>query len=201
MRCIGVATTTLAALTLIVAGCQRQPQTVRQRPLPPYDGGVSPAPDTFFMTSSAFKDGGKLPVRYTDDGEDISPPLAWQGTPRGTASFVLVMDDPDAPSGTFTHWVLYNLPGEGKDLPAAVPKTETLPKLGGAEQGLNSAGKIGYMGPAPPPGRTHHYRFTIYALNVKLDLAPGVQRAQLDKALRAQAVILGQSMIIGTYRR
>jgi len=152
----------------------------------------------FTLTSSAFKDQAPIPVRYTCDGDDISPPLAWSGAPPGTVSFALIVDDPDAPRGVFTHWVLFNLPGHVQDLPEALPKTERL--AGRGLQGRNDFNRIGYGGPCPPPGHAaHHYRFTLYALDTMLDLPPGSSKQRVHDAF--QGHILDLTQLVGTYQR
>ncbi|MFW6112670.1 MAG: YbhB/YbcL family Raf kinase inhibitor-like protein, partial [Chloroflexota bacterium] len=119
--------------------------------------------------SAAFKEGGRIPQKYTCKGQDISPPLKWENAPDETRAFTVIVDDRDAPGGVFTHWVLFNLPASTSELPAAIPAQERLP--GGALQGKNDFGRIGYSGPCPPPGPAHHYRFTVYALDKPLELA------------------------------
>jgi Raf kinase inhibitor-like YbhB/YbcL family protein len=151
------------------------------------------------LTSSAFKHGETIPKKYTADGDDVSPPLRWEGSPQGTKSFALICDDPDAPRGTWTHWVLYNLPADLGTLEEGVPQQETQP--GGARQGTNSWGKgnIGYRGPAPPPGKPHRYFFKIYALDSVLDQAPGAGKERLEKAMKGHVLAHGELM--GTYGR
>lgn len=148
------------------------------------------------ITSPVFEDGGLIPAKYTCDGQDISPPLQWEQVPQGTKSIALICDDPDAPIGTFVHWVLFNLPTETKELSENIPADRTLPN--GARQGTNDFGKIGYGGPCPPSG-THRYFFKIYALDAKLDLAAGASKQELLKAMEGH--ILGQGQIIGKYKR
>ena len=148
------------------------------------------------ITSSAFEDGGLIPAKYTCDGADISPPLQWDGPPEGTRSIALICDDPDAPVGTFVHWVLFNLPPETKELVENVPADETLPN--GAKQGTSDFGRIGYGGPCPPSG-THRYFFKIYALDTEIDLAVGAGKSQLLKAIEGH--ILAQGQLIGKYKR
>lgn len=149
------------------------------------------------LTSPAFAYGEKIPVRFTCEGEDISPPLQWAGTPVETRSYALIMDDPDAPRGTWIHWVLFNLPGETVELAPAVP---TLPELpSGARHGRNTAGDMAYAGPCPPPGNPHRYFFRLYALDIMLGLAPGVTRQELEQAMHQH--ILGQGTLMGTYQR
>lgn len=132
------------------------------------------APASITVTSTAFRDGAAIPRQYTCDGASTSPPLAWTGVPAGTASLAIVVDDPDAPNGTFTHWVLLDLAPQATELTAGT----TPPN---AKQANNSAGKPSYAGPCPPSG-THHYRFTVYALSKATGLANGTD---LDEALKA----------------
>ena len=117
----------------------------------------------FQMTTTAFSSGGTIPKNYTCDGPDLSPPLTWKDAPAGTQSFALIADDPDAPAGTWVHWVVYNVPSTAKELPEGVQKTEKLPD--GTLQGRNDFRKIGYGGPCPPPGKPHRYFFKLYALD------------------------------------
>ncbi len=148
------------------------------------------------ITSSAFEDGGMIPSKYTCDGADISPPLQWDAVPEGTAGIAVICDDPDAPMGTFVHWVLYNLPPDTTQLPENVPAVDTLPN--GAKQGVSDFGRVGYGGPCPPSG-THRYFFKIYALDAKLDVPGRVDKAALLKAMKGH--ILGQGQLIGKYKR
>jgi Raf kinase inhibitor-like YbhB/YbcL family protein len=148
------------------------------------------APSVITVTSSAFAEGGSVPSRFTCDGEDLSPPLAWSGVPADVAAVALVVDDPDAPSGTFTHWVVLDLPPgttsleEGADPPGA--------------QARNSAGKAAWMGPCPPTG-THRYRFTVVALRARTGLADGTALMDALAAVRDGAVAQGR--LTATYRR
>jgi Raf kinase inhibitor-like YbhB/YbcL family protein len=152
---------------------------------------------TLSLSSSVFQDGGNIPTKYTCDGEDVSPPLAWDDPTAGTQCLVLVVDDPDAAGGVFTHWLLFNLPADSHELPEAVPAQNELPN--GALQGKNDFAKIGYGGPCPPSGATHHYRFTIYALDQPLDLKAGVSRKQVIDAIKGHILAWGQ--LIGMYQR
>lgn len=152
---------------------------------------------TLSLLSTAFKEGDKIPVKYTCDGQDISPPLAWDEPPQLTEAFVLIVDDPDAPSGVFTHWVLFNLPANVRQLGEGIPAQEQLQN--GALQGKNDFGRIGYGGPCPPRGPAHRYRFMIYALDKSLDLNPGASKKQLIDAMKGH--ILAQGQLIGTYQR
>lgn len=149
------------------------------------------------LKSSAFKDGEAIPARYTCEGENISPELTWSGVPGGTQSFALIMDDPDAPSGVFTHWVIFNIPADSRELSEAVPTQSQLPS--GALQGRTDFGRIGYGGPCPPPGSPHHYRFTLYALEKQLELAAGTSKRPVLNA--AAGHILAQAKIVGIYQR
>jgi len=150
------------------------------------------------ITSTAFTNGADIPIKYTCHGQNISPALNWSGSPAGTASFALIMDDTDA---VYTHWVIFNLPPDARGLPEAVPKDETL--ANGALQGKTGSGGIGYptgyFGPCPPKGSPHHYRFTVYALDTLLDLAAGASKDQLLQAM--QGHILGQAQLVGIYQR
>ena len=148
------------------------------------------------ITSSAFEDGGLIPAKYTCDGADVSPPLQWDAVPEGTRSIALICDDPDAPMGTWVHWVLFNLPSDAKELAENIPTEETLPN--GAKQGVNDFGRIGYGGPCPPGG-THRYFFKIYALDTEVDLQAGADKRRLLKTMEGH--ILGQGQLIGKYKR
>ena len=148
------------------------------------------------LTSSAFKEGEAIPRQYTCDGIDISPPLEWTGVPKSAKTIALIADDPDAPSGRFVHWVLYNLPAENIGLVENVPATENV--KGGGIQGKNGFEKIGYGGPCPPSG-THRYFFKIYALDNELPLKAGATKAEVEKAMQGHIVAQGQLM--GTYSR
>ena len=152
------------------------------------------------LTSPAFANGARIPVRHTGEGEDRSPPLEWTDPPEGTKAFALICDDPDAPRGTWDHWILWNIPADRAKLPEGVARTETLPDLGGARQGRNSWPKTGYNGPMPPPGHgTHHYHFVLYALDTVLDLKPGADKKALLAAMDKH--ILGKAKLTGTYSR
>jgi Raf kinase inhibitor-like YbhB/YbcL family protein len=150
----------------------------------------------FELTSSAFAHGEVIPRKYTCDGEDISPPLGWGNPPDGTRSFALINDDPDAPVGTWVHWVLYNLPADARALPEAVPSDPEL--ADGSRHGQNSGRRLGYAGPCPPSG-THRYFFKLYALDTALALDPGANKEQVLKAMEGH--ILGQAEVMGVYSR
>ena len=163
-----------------------------------YDDGSRRGPSvTLHLTTPAFTPGADIPAEYTCDGSDTSPALHWNTAPEGTQSFALILDDPDAPRGTWVHWVLYDLPPTARDLPAGVPPDGTLPS--GARQGRNDFGRTGYGGPCPPPGRAHRYYFRLYALDKRLELPPGSTRAQADRSMRGH--ILAQAELMGRYHR
>jgi Raf kinase inhibitor-like YbhB/YbcL family protein len=149
------------------------------------------------VSSSAFQEGSKIPAKYTCEGQDVSPALTWGEPPAGTQSFALIVDDPDAPGGVFTHWVVFNLPADSRGLPEAVPAQAQLPD--GSVQGKNDFGKLGYGGPCPPPGRPHRYQFTLYALDQSLDLKAGAAKKPVIDAM--QGHILAQGRLTGTYQR
>jgi len=148
------------------------------------------------LKSAAFSEGGWIPEKYTCDGDNVSPPLEWSGLPAGTASLALICDDPDAPMGTWVHWVVFNIPPETDGLPENVPPEREL-KQGGL-QGINDFRKIGYGGPCPPGG-THRYSFKLYALDCRLDLPAGITKAQLMAAMEGH--ILDQAVLMGRYSR
>ncbi len=152
---------------------------------------------TLSLLSPAFQEGEKIPVKYTCEGQDVSPVLTWGEPPLETQTFALIVDDPDAPVGVFTHWVLFNVPSDSRQLAEAVPNQDKLPS--GALQGKNDFGKIGYGGPCPPPGRPHRYQFTLYALEKPLDLKAGASKKQVLDAM--QGHILTQGQLTGTYQR
>ena len=136
------------------------------------------------LTSDAFDDGGTIPRRHTCDGEDVSPALSWEGAPDGTASFALVVHDPDAPRGDWVHWVIYDIPGHLTGLPEKAGPAERLDHLGEAVQGTNDFGRIGWGGPCPPPGKPHRYVFTLTALDAPLGLEPAADRENVETAAR-----------------
>ncbi|HET8632442.1 MAG TPA: YbhB/YbcL family Raf kinase inhibitor-like protein [Thermomicrobiales bacterium] len=189
---IGRRRTLLAlALGLALAACGGATPTPAPRAASP-----SAAVPRFRLTSAAFANDQPIPVRYTCDGQGLSPPLAWDGQPPDVASYALVVDDPDA-RGDFTHWLLVDLPGAAVSLPEGVPAGDR-PPVGGV-QGKNDFGKSGYGGPCPPAGAAHHYHFTLYALDATLGLAPGVAKPQVLAALNGH--ILAEAQLVGAYRR
>lgn len=145
----------------------------------------------FQVSSSAFSESQSIPQKYTCDGQNVSPPLQWEGAPRNTRSFAIVVDDPDAPSGTFVHWVLYNLPASTSELKEG--------SSGGGQEGVNGFQKTGYGGPCPPPGRPHRYFFHIYRLDI--DSAGNAGLSKQDLVAAIQGHILAEGQLIGRYKR
>ena len=149
------------------------------------------------ITSTAFTEGSTIPKTFTGDGEDHSPPLKWTDVPDRTKSFALICDDPDAPMGTWVHWVIFNLPGDQRELNEGIPPESKL--ASGAKQGKNDFKKIGYGGPAPPRGKPHRYFFKLYALDAMLELNEGASKKEVEKAMNGHMVASGQLM--GQYGR
>jgi|SRR5215813_11003384 len=149
------------------------------------------------LASLDFSSGGPIPIRFTCEGDNVSPEFSWKEAPAGTKSFALILHDPDAPRpGGFTHWVLYNIPAEKGALDPNLPKREEVPGTG--TQGRNDGGKIGYMGPCPPSG-THRYYARLFALDTELNLAPGATKDQLSQAMEGH--VLDRAELMGTYRK
>ena len=153
------------------------------------------------LRSDAFADGEAIPRRYTEDGEDLSPPLTWSGLPEGTRELALIIDDPDAPRAEpWVHWVLYKVPADVRTLTESISQAPTLNVPPGAMQGKNSWGTDGYRGPAPPRGHgTHHYHFRLYALDAPLAAAQGLDKAGLLRATEGH--VLAEAELVGTYER
>jgi Raf kinase inhibitor-like YbhB/YbcL family protein len=152
---------------------------------------------SFTLKATAFPNGGVIPKKYTCDGADLSPALSWDDAPAGTQSLALIVDDPDAPMGTWTHWLIWNIPAKATLLPEDTPKMNLLDN--GARQGGNNFKRIGYGGPCPPPGKPHRYFFKLYALDARLEVKAGAVRSELEPAL--QPHILAQAQWMGTYGR
>jgi Raf kinase inhibitor-like YbhB/YbcL family protein len=152
----------------------------------------------FTITSPAFATNEPIPQQYTCRNSDAgSPPLSWRGVPADARTLALIVKDPDAPRRTFIHWVIYNIPATATGLEASVPPTAKL--ANGAMQGANTLGKIGYMGPCPPPGPAHHYHFYLMALDTKLDLQPGSTAEEVEAASRRH--VRGEAELVGTFAR
>ncbi|HVL87938.1 MAG TPA: YbhB/YbcL family Raf kinase inhibitor-like protein [Candidatus Thermoplasmatota archaeon] len=154
--------------------------------------GVDTAPKQIVVASSAFEEGASIPARYTCQGDDVSPPLSFRNVPGAARALALVMDDPDAPGGTFTHWLAWNIPATK----AAIAGDEDLSRF--ARLGANDFGKIGYGGPCPPSG-THRYVFKVYATRELLDLPTGASRDALLEALEGRVLARGE--LVGTYAK
>lgn len=149
------------------------------------------------LKSPNFQNGSSIPAQFTCDSGGVSPQLSWNAPPAGTKAFVLIVLDPDAPGGTFTHWLLYDLPARTRSLAEALPAQDQLGN--GARQGRNDFGRIGYGGPCPPGHAQHHYLFTLFALDRRLNLATGATRSQVEAAMRGH--VLALSELTGLYRR
>jgi Raf kinase inhibitor-like YbhB/YbcL family protein len=149
------------------------------------------------IQSSSFADGGTIPTKYTCDGQDTSPPLSWAEPPPAAQSLALIVDDPDAPAGSWVHWVLFNLPASTRALPESLPADD--PMVAGGLHGTNSWKKLGYGGPCPPKGSTHRYFFKLYALDTTLDLDAGASRGNVEKAMAGH--ILAEGQLVGQYGR
>ncbi|HMG35573.1 MAG TPA: YbhB/YbcL family Raf kinase inhibitor-like protein [Blastocatellia bacterium] len=182
-------------LTLIFAwvtvGCGDQQNAANKQP------GQLTAVGKLELSSSAFESGQPIPAKYTCDGQDVSPPLKWTGAPQSTKSFALICQDPDAPGGTWTHWVVYNLPSDVTEISEGMPTIEKA--AGGPVQAKNDFARVGYGGPCPPPGPVHHYQFRLFALDSRLDTPAGSTRKQVEDAMKGHVV--GQGELVGTYVR
>ena len=201
-----------ACLTLLVAcdgGAKSPAETPSAGETPTVEAPASETPESetlaggdataFSLVSEAFGNDETIPALYTCDGDNVSPALSWSGVPEGTNAFALIMDDPDAPGGTFTHWVLFNLPGSATDLPEGV-ETVPMPAYGPAgTQGSNDGGGIGYTGPCPPPGDPHRYNLTVYALAETVALEPGATKDELLAAMAGH--VLAEARLVGVYGR
>ena len=167
-----------------LAGCRHDDPPEARR-------AASAAQSALTLTSSSLRD-GRIPKDLTCDGGDQSPSFIWSAPPAGTRSLVLTETDPDAPGGTFTHWVLYNLPANNNGLPPNLPRQEQLPD--GSRQGRNDFGKLGYGGSCPPQGSTHRYFFDLFALDITLDVPAGATRAQVEDAMNTHVLARGKLM-------
>jgi Raf kinase inhibitor-like YbhB/YbcL family protein len=170
---------------LVAASCANDNQTTKEPAM------------NIQITSPAFAEGQPIPEKYTCAGPDVSPPLQWANAPTGVKSFALIADDPDAPGGTWVHWVIYNLPPATTALAESTPQLPELPD--GAKQGVNDFRQTGYGGPCPPPGKPHRYFFKIYALDTLLDLKSGATKKELLKTMEGH--VLAEGQLMGTYQR
>jgi Raf kinase inhibitor-like YbhB/YbcL family protein len=151
----------------------------------------------FALKTTAFAVGGEIPTKFTCEGAEVSPALNWNDAPAGTQSFALIADDPDAPVGTWTHWIIWNIPAKAVGLPEGVPKVEE--SRDGTRQGTNDFKRIGYGGPCPPAGKPHRYFFKLYALDIKPGIKAGASRNELERAMKGH--ILSQTELMGKYGR
>jgi Raf kinase inhibitor-like YbhB/YbcL family protein len=149
------------------------------------------------LTSSAFETDADIPRAHTGDGGDRSPPLAWSGAPSSTTTYALIVDDPDAPSGTFVHWLAFDIPAAERGLPEGVEHCGDL--TDGMKQGRNDFDRTGYGGPLPPHGQTHRYRFKLYALDDRIPVEPGATKEELERAMEGH--ILDEAELVGRYAR
>jgi len=161
------------------------------------DSQPKQSPMNIPLTSTAFAEGQPIPEKHTCDARDVSPPLQWSDAPAGTKSLALIVDDPDAPAGTWVHWVLYGLSPDVTALPEGLDKSQYV--MRGARQGLNDFKRLGYGGPCPPRGKPHRYYFKLYALDTEPDLKPGATKPELLQAMEQH--ILGEGRLMGTYTR
>jgi hypothetical protein len=161
------------------------------------------APATLTVTSPTLKAGETIPADYTADGKNVSPPLQWSGAPTSTKEFAVICDDPDVPMPQpFVHWVIYKIPGTAKGLPENIPIDPATPmpaEVASAVQGTSGFRRAIYRGPAPPPGKPHHYHFRVYAIDAVLDLRPGLTKAELLDAIKGHVV--GEGELVAIYER
>jgi hypothetical protein len=181
-------------VSLLSAVSPKTGSTLYSRPDIQNEGGGAMS---FALQTKAFTPGGTIPKKYTCDGSDASPELLWSGAPSGTQAFALIVDDPDAPAGTWTHWIAWDIPASATKLAEGTPKDETL--ADGTRQGKNDFKRTGYNGPCPPPGKPHRYFFKLYALGAKLDVKAGASRSELESAMKGK--MLGQAEVMGKYGR
>jgi Raf kinase inhibitor-like YbhB/YbcL family protein len=180
---------TTTALAIMFCGCERHKKSAAVSEERGQEMAIS-------VSSSAFQEGGTIPAKYTCDGNDVSPPLKWTGAPEGTKSIALICDDPDAPMGTWVHWVMWNIPPSVHELAENVPPKPDLPD--GPRQGISDFRHPGYGGPCPPSG-VHRYYFRIYALDTVLDSPTSTKKADLLKAMKGH--ILAEGQLMGKYSR
>ena len=179
---ITLLTAILAALAIVASCAQRATENI---------------PLTLDLVSTDFPSGGSIPKPFTCEGSDMSPALQWKAPPSGTQSFALIADDPDAPVGTWVHWVIFDMPGSLRSLPQNFPKDPQA--ADGSRQGSNDFDKIGYGGPCPPAGKPHRYFFKLYALDTKLNLKAGTNKKAVETAMQGHILARGEYM--GRYSR
>jgi Raf kinase inhibitor-like YbhB/YbcL family protein len=185
---------------VLTCGCTAPGTTSPDTPSTPattsISAQVSPASEDFTLTVNSVTPGATLPQEFTCTGSSRTPGVSWVNVPSGTRSFVLILDDPDAPSGTFTHWLIYNIPPEALSIDPGQPDGKVLSD--GAQIGMNSAGSRGYYPPCPPPGKAHRYMFRLYAVDMIIS-QPSADRASIDWALDGHT--LGESQVVTTFKR
>jgi Raf kinase inhibitor-like YbhB/YbcL family protein len=203
--CLQLLSIVAFAALILACGDDGAPNQVTQEP-PTRNGApastLTPGDETvdFSLTSEAFGDGEAIPSRFTCDGEDIWPALSWEGAPDEAQSFALTMDDPDAPGGTFNHWLIYNMDAGARSLSESIDMAERpLEGPNGGFQGRNDFGDIGYGGPCPPGGQSHRYDFRLYALDGLIDVGPGASKEELLAAMEGRT--LAVATLTGTYER
>ncbi|MFO7946094.1 MAG: YbhB/YbcL family Raf kinase inhibitor-like protein [Armatimonadota bacterium] len=203
-----VASLALVLTVALMTGCRDSTeQTAETMPpeMPPEAEVEDTEPDRevqdmdWELTSPAFKNEETIPTKFTCSGDDISPELRWTDPPEGTQQLALIVDDPDAPRGTFVHWVLYGLSAEVTALPEGMPTEEEIDSPVACIQGRNDAGEAGYKGPCPPPGNPHRYFFKLYALDEAVSLEPGATKAELLEAIEDKTI--AQTELMGTFAR
>lgn len=187
----------LALTSILLAACS-SPATPTTQAMPMTEAPTMEVSMPLELTSDAFMNGQSIPAKYACTGKNISPALAWNEPPAGTQSFALIMDDPDAPGGTWVHWVLYNIPADARTLPEDLPVTGKNIDPKAIYVGTNSWGAIGYGGPCPPSG-THRYSFKFYALDTVISLLPGATKEQVLREMDGH--ILAQSELMGTFSK
>ena len=195
-RRLGVIAVWGPLLVLPLLGCARG---TARRPAAQPKPAAKEAAMAWSLRSPAFAQNAKIPARHTGDGADVSPELSWPAPPKGAVEIALICDDPDAPGGHFVHWVIYGIPPDRESLTENVPKTDTVAALGGARQGRNDFGRIGYGGPAPPRGPAHHYHFTLYALDAPSNLPARAAEPELLRAIEGH--VLARAELVGLYAR
>jgi len=183
----------LLVLLCVPAGCKRTERGTREA------RSEGAGTTSIRIRSASFTEGARIPARHTADGENVSPTITFSGVPEGTKELSLIMDDPDAPAGTWVHWVIYKIPGNTSKLPEGIPRTKRPTTPPGSVQGKNSGKTLGYRGPSPPPRKPHRYYFKLYALDTELDLELGATKQQLLDAMKHH--ILAQGQLMGTYER
>jgi len=166
---------------------------------PTCGGQAGKPPTSFKLETASFRAGGDVPAKFTCQGEDVSPALKWTDPPSGTKSFVLIVDDPDAPGGTFIHWIATDIPAGARAFPEGINRNPNALRTSGGKQGRNGFGRSGYNGPCPPPGNPHRYFFRLYALDSPLKVGDNESKGKLEEAMKGH--ILATAELMGKYQR